>query len=178
MISLIGTGCPGCSVITKRHCSDRSGCFRGGIFPFLSSLLLPHFESSQSCSLFCSLRPRAGLVPSPSSFALPPPARVFSRLSGASVSSLASFLMLFLPFSWFPCPVVLLASSPHRSSKTCFLRPLRMLLPAWLPGGRARVGAELLCEHRRGVQHTNTRPHLNRSPMLGCLQRLFSDYFS
>lgn len=160
-------------MITKRHCSDRSGCFRGGFF--LSSCLCFSLALSHLSPAVCSLRPRAGLVPSPSSFALPPPARVFSRLSGASVSSLASFLMLFLPFSWFPCPVVLLASSPCKSSKTCFLRPLRMPLPAWLPGGRARGGAELLCEHRRGVQHSNTRPHLNRSPVLGCLRLLFSD---
>lgn len=48
---------PDCSVISKKYCSDRSELsFSKSFFFFLSflSLLLPHFDSSQFCSLFCA----------------------------------------------------------------------------------------------------------------------------
>ena len=123
-----------CPVISKWYFSDRSGLPPPPPSCLYFSLILTHL-SSAACSVL-ALSSQSGLYyfhlvyfpcPSPCYFLLPP---------SASVSSFTSFLMLFLPFSYFPCPVV--------STVPVDLIPLQILwnmFPTWM---RARLLRKLL----------------------------------
>lgn len=154
---------PGCSVISKRYYSDVSGLFFffylfNIYFFFLSflSLLLPHFDSPQFCSLLCAraLSSQSGLyyfhllhLPSPSSWYSP---------SRASVSVFPDALS---PFQLFSLPCCLHCSCwPHPSAD-----PLKSVSymdeNASPPEAASRVGESARQEGSSGSYAFRTSKH-------------------